>query len=55
MKLYDKLKELEKLKTADDSGIARQRGLDFEKLVRDLFAKKQIAFYNKTNRLSYFR
>jgi hypothetical protein len=42
MSFYDKLIELENLKTDDDSGVARKRGLDFEKLVRDIFLKQNL-------------
>ncbi|MCM4167395.1 hypothetical protein KCTC52924_01113 [Arenibacter antarcticus] len=37
MTLQERFLELENLKTESDSAVARKRGLDFEKLVRDLF------------------
>ncbi|NOU16142.1 MAG: hypothetical protein HOO91_01095 [Bacteroidales bacterium] len=40
--LFDRLVELENLKTGKDSGVAQKRGLDFERLVRDLFLKQNI-------------
>jgi DNA invertase Pin-like site-specific DNA recombinase len=39
---HDRLVELENLKTGEDSGVAQKRGLDFEKLVRDLFLKQNM-------------
>jgi len=55
--LYDRLVELEKLKTDKDSGVAQKRGQDFEKLVRDLFLKqemlsviKQTSYHTSDNR-----
>jgi len=49
MKLYDKFKELEELKTEENSGVARQRGLDFEKLIRDLFYSQKLLSVVKTS------
>lgn len=57
MKLSDTLRELADLRTDIDSAVARQRGLDFEKLVRELFLKqgllssiKQSSYYTSDNR-----
>jgi hypothetical protein len=48
MKLYDTLKELECLKTDDESEVARKRGFDFEKLIRDLFLYHNLLSVVKT-------
>lgn len=48
MRLYDTLLELEGLKTDDDSDVARKRGIDFEKLIRDLFLHHNLLSVVKT-------
>ena len=48
MNFYDRLVELEKLKTTEKSEVARQRGIDFEKLLRDLFHSQGLLSILKT-------